>query len=92
MRGGIRITASFDYELEPKMSLELCTKDLRTSRICLTVSHGWPYNRLDMYAFYQIRSVKMCSERVKYVSCTYTFYQLINSIFPYSLVESVGMG
>ena len=70
MRGGIRITANLEYELEPEMSLELCKNNLRTSRTCLTVSHGWPYNSLSMYAYYQIRSVRTCTKTVKYVSCT----------------------
>ena len=70
MRGGIRITANIDYELEPKMSFEVCIKDLKQHRSCLTVSHGWPYNSLSIYAFYQIRSVKMCDSTFKYVSYT----------------------
>ena len=70
MRGGIRITANLEYELEPEMSLELCKNNLRTSRTCLTVSHGWPYNSLSIYAYYQTRSVKMCSSTYEYVSYT----------------------
>ena len=68
MRGGIRVTANLDYEVEHNISTELCTTDLRQSKTCLVVSDGWPYNSLSIDAFYQFRSVKWCGGWIKYVS------------------------
>ena len=67
VRGGISLTGSFTY----KVTLELTGSYLLFKgpfEFCLRLLHGWPDNKISIFAYYQLRSVKMCNTDVPYVS------------------------
>lgn len=67
VRGGIGITASFTY----KVTLDLQGSYLLLRgpfEFCLRLLHGWPDNKVSIYAYYQLRSIPICYKNVPYVS------------------------
>ena len=66
VRGGIGVTASFTY----KVTLDLTGSYLLLRgpfQFCLRLLHGWPDNKISIYAYYQIRTISMCEKDVPYV-------------------------
>ena len=67
VRGGVSLTGSFTYQV----TLELTGSYVLLKgpfEFCLRLLHGWPDNKISIFAFYQLRSVKMCNVDVPYVS------------------------
>ena len=67
MRGGIGLTASFTYQV----TLDLAESYLLPQgphEFCIRLLHGWPDNKISIYVYYQIRSIKMCKAHIPYVS------------------------
>eukprot|EP00731_Ephydatia_muelleri_P006289 Em0003g537a len=67
VRGGIGLTASFTYQV----TLDLTESYLLPQgphEFCIRLLHGWPDNKISIYVYYQIRSIKMCKARIPYVS------------------------
>ena len=67
VRGGIGLTASFTYHV----TLDLTESYLLPQgphEFCIRLLHGWPDNKISIYVYYQIRSIKMCKARIPYVS------------------------
>ncbi|KAL5502491.1 hypothetical protein EMCRGX_G009276 [Ephydatia muelleri] len=65
VRGGIGLTASFTYQV----TLDLTESYLLPQgphEFCIRLLHGWPDNKISIYVYYQIRSIKMCKARIPY--------------------------
>ena len=66
-RGGVSISVTLEYQIVGSGEGRLCpnciTGPIR-ARACIGVSDGWPNNRVRLEAWYQIRSIRMCSRKV----------------------------
>lgn len=61
VRGGITLSATYNYRLEPAASIQACTASCSlTARMCIGVYDSWPDNTLNFYAWYQSRRVEFC--------------------------------
>ena len=60
VRGGIRVNAVINYQLEPQIAMKVCIPQFKIQS-CLNVYDEWPGNYVDIYAFYQFRKIKWCS-------------------------------
>ena len=75
-RGGISVSAVFNYRITPQVSTEVCyTNSPITINNCIVMYHEWPDNRIVIDTWYQTRSLKWCrsSWGISYVSlCMYS--------------------
>ena len=66
-RGGVSISVTLEYQVvgsgEARMCPNCITGPIRT-QACIVISDGWPNNRVNLEAWYQIRSIRMCSRKV----------------------------
>ena len=61
---GISIAGVFNYQLEPNVSALACTSCSTPLKFCVNLHHSFPGNYVEIYAWYQLRSVKWCSRKV----------------------------
>ena len=61
VRGGIELSGQIEYRVHMSLFGNYQLKD-RTSELCTEVSHGWPNNQISINTFYQIRTIKLCSQ------------------------------
>ena len=67
VRGGIEVAAQFTYRLEPQVCIHFCkqypgpTVKLKT---CISIYHSWPKNYAEIYAYYQLRKIKIFPVRI----------------------------
>ena len=75
IRGGIEIGASLGYGLTPEAYVQC-------SRSCITIYSSTPNSYVEIFAYYQYRTIRMCTccWGTKYVSVTihlfYSFFTL----------------
>ena len=71
-RGGLAVELKLEYKIESVGKGRLCisctrgkntTIDIRAQG-CVGVYHGWPNNQVKLYAWYQLRRVKICSKKI----------------------------
>ena len=66
-RGGVSISVILEYQIvgsgEARMCPNCITGPIR-AQACIGVSGEWPNNRVRLEAWYQIRSIRMCSRKV----------------------------
>ena len=78
-RGGIDLSASFNYRLEPAASVQVCTEYCTQSRRpCIGLYDSFPNNYLTLEAWYQLRRVRTCG-RGWFVSIIIVFCMLLES-------------
>ena len=66
----------FEYAIKLRGEGRLCGGLSRSGitvqpQYCVGVYHGWPNNRIELEAWYQLRSIKMCNGKIwnwKFVS------------------------
>lgn len=65
VRGGIAVEVILEYEMEGLGDGRMCITcaGLQVHR-CVTAKDGWPNNRIELYAWYQWRAIKMCRGRL----------------------------
>ena len=75
-RGGISVSAVFNYQLTPKLSTEVCfTKYKIRVKNCVGIYHQWVNNRIILDVWYQLRKVKWCKKwGIPYVSSKAILY------------------
>lgn len=60
-RGGVEVSASFNYRLEPAASIQGCTAYCELSgRICLGIYDSQPDSRLRLNTWYELRNFGWC--------------------------------
>lgn len=60
-RGGITVSASFNYRLEPAASIQGCTAYCTLSgRACVGIYDSKPNSYINLETWYQIRSLRLC--------------------------------
>ena len=73
VRGGIEVSATMRYYLRP----ELCVEGLSGSscgvRTCLSLYHGMPTNYIDIYPWYQTRTIRRWRVIISYGNDTCVF-------------------
>ena len=77
VRGGITVSAVFNYQLNPELSTTFCYQNYQIRvKNCATIYHQWANNRIALDVWYQLRSIKMCDGRIlDYVSSQFTWIQ-----------------
>ena len=63
-RGGVSVNVNLEYQIEGSEEGRLCPTGTPRARACIAVSDGWRNNHINLEAWYQIRSIRMCSRRV----------------------------
>ena len=66
-RVGISIAGSINYQLEPITSAHACASRSScapTFRTCAELYNSWPGNYVEIYAWYQLRSIRWCRRRI----------------------------
>ena len=59
VRGGIEISGSFAYRIEPEACVDINFRSWRVSVTrCTAVYNSWPSSYVDLYAYYQTRRFK----------------------------------
>ena len=64
VRGGIEISGNFVYEVEPKFCIKVDFQPKLTLSNCLQIYSGWPSSYVDLFAYYQTRSIRRSGWRV----------------------------
>ena len=64
VRGGIEISGNFVYEVEPKFCIKVDFQPKLTLSNCLQIYSGWPSCYVDLFAYYQTRSIRRRGWRV----------------------------
>ena len=59
VRGGIEISGNFVYEVEPKFCIKVNFQPKLTLSNCLQIYSGWPSSYVDLFAYYQTRSISI---------------------------------
>lgn len=60
-RGGVTVSASFNYRLEPAASIQGCTAYCELSgRVCVGIYDSQPNSELRLDTWYQIRNIGWC--------------------------------
>ena len=59
VRGGIEISGNFVYEVEPKFCIKVNFQPCLTLSNCLQIYSGWPSSYVDLFAYYQTRSISI---------------------------------
>ena len=72
-RGGITVSAIFNYKLTPELSTEVCRQNSQTEiNKCIKIHHEWADNEIVLAVWYQLRKIKMCRTLgMTYVSAIY---------------------
>ena len=61
-RGGITVSAIFNYKLTPELSTEVCHQNSQIEiNKCIKIHHEWANNKIVLVVWYQLRKIKMCS-------------------------------
>lgn len=69
-RGGVAVEVTFEYVMKWKMRLYVCVNcsegiELSIHNMtCLEVYDCWPNNRIEIYAWYQLRQIEYCEKDV----------------------------
>jgi len=66
-RLGISIAGALNYKLEPIASAHTCADTTScgpTFQTCVDIYNSWPSTYVEIYAWYQIRSVRFCRGRL----------------------------
>ena len=66
-RVGIPLAGSINYQLEPITSAHACASQSScapTFRTCAELYNSWPGNYIEIYAWYQLRSIRWCRARI----------------------------
>ena len=64
-RGGVTVSATFNYQLNPQMGTNFCVIGGSVKvQNCLEIYHGWPRNYVTIDTWYQLRSVKKCCTKI----------------------------
>ena len=61
-RGGIRVSAVFNYKLTPELSTTACLINRIRVKNCIGIYHQWTNNKIVLNVWYQIRKVKKCKK------------------------------
>ena len=64
VRGGVSVNVNLEYQIEGSEEGRLCPTGTPRAQACIGVSDGWRNNRINLEAWYQIRSIRWCSRRV----------------------------
>ena len=57
-KGGITATATFNYQVLPEVTTELCYKESQLCvKNCIGIYHQWANNELDLYVWYAWRGM-----------------------------------
>lgn len=60
-RGGVSVSASFNYQLEPAASIQGCTAYCTLSgRVCIGIYDSQPDSQLRIDTWYELRSLDFC--------------------------------
>lgn len=61
-RVGFTAEASFSYQIGPRGSGKVCGTSCTSGdyQTCVGVYNTWPANEISLYAFYQVRKIKLC--------------------------------
>ena len=83
-RGGVTVSATFNYQLTPKMGTNTCIIGGKPKvQNCVEVYHGWPSNYVTIDTWYQLRSVEMCCTLISGIkTCVvslHSYYSDINT-------------
>ena len=78
-RGGITVSAIFNYKLTPELSTEICHQNSQIEiNKCIKIHHEWADNEIVLAVWYQLRKIKMCRTLgMTYVSAIYVFVQRV---------------
>ena len=69
VQGGIDVTGTFNYQVSPELSTQLCYKNYQLRvKNCAGIYHQWKDNSIGLDVYYRTRSIKWCSGWVSYVS------------------------
>ena len=58
------VSVTLEYRIVGSAEGRLCASCVAGARACIGVSDGWPNNRINLEAWYQIRRIKMCRARI----------------------------
>ena len=81
VRGGIEVSATMRYYLIPELCVEGLSGSSRGVRTCLSLYHGMPTNYIDIYPWYQTRTIRRWRVMTSYMAMihVYLFNNLFNS-------------
>lgn len=68
MRGGVSVNVSFNYQIEGRGEGRLCFNCVAGSpraQTCVNASEGWPNNQINLYTWYQIRTLTLSWGRIR---------------------------
>ena len=66
-RGGVSVSVTLEYRIVGSGEGKLCASCVAgppKAQTCIGVSDGWPNNRVNLEAWYQLRRVKICRKKV----------------------------
>ena len=63
-RGGITLDMIFEYVISWKICDDCSEGSSILKEACIDVSQGWPDNRIEIYAWYQVRQQETCEGQV----------------------------
>ena len=61
VRGGIELSGQVEYKVYISLIGNYQLRD-KSSELCTKVSHGWPNNHIIINTFYQLRTIKLCTQ------------------------------
>ena len=67
VRGGIEVSATISYYLQPKFCIQGLSGTKCSVKTCLQLYNGYPNNHVDIYPWYQTRTIKKLKVRCRYV-------------------------
>ena len=59
VRGGIEVSGNFEYQIEPELCMKIDFEPAVRVTPCISVYHNWPNSYVEIYAYYQIRKLKV---------------------------------
>ena len=59
VRGGIEVSGNFEYRIEPEVCIKVDFSPSVKVTPCISVYHSWPNSYVEIYAYYQIRKLKL---------------------------------
>ena len=63
VRAGVTAEVSIRYQLEPRATARVCIVNNQasmTSQFCAKLYESWPGSSIDLYAWYQTRTITWC--------------------------------
>ena len=89
VKGGITVSAVFNYQVSPELSTKFCYKNYRISvRNCAGIYHQWRNNKILLDVWYSTRSVRWCKKwGVPYVS--FKIYVVLHMCSPLYCVQQL---